>query len=231
MAIETSDRRESAQSESGKRETGTGESDIDRDELFHLLQNERRRRALDYLRRQDGPIRMREVVDHVAAAEHDTSPEALRSDERKRVHIALYQSHLPKLDQVGVIDYDQDRGTITRTPLANQLDPYLEAATGERTAEITEETAETSVDDASPASGSKTEHSGAPETETVGWHRYYLALSGLSLLVLLGGVALGATVITPLTMAVVVIAAFTALACTQWAHVRGWTFRESSTSE
>lgn len=217
MAIEESDRRESAEPDS---DAGSEERAIDRDELFHLLQNERRRRALDYLRRQEGPIRMRDVVDHVAAEEHDTSPEALRSDERKRVHIALYQSHLPKLDQVGVIDYNQDRGVVTRTSLADQLDPYLEAAAGEVTGERTTTEAGghlESESDADPATAS-------PAVE-VGWYHYYLALSGFGLLLTLGAIAIGSSVVTLATTAAVVALAFAALATLQWAHVHGVSLR------
>uniref|UniRef100_UPI003F79622F DUF7344 domain-containing protein n=1 Tax=Halomicrococcus sp. SG-WS-1 TaxID=3439057 RepID=UPI003F79622F len=46
---------------------------------------------------------------------------------RQRVYIALYQSHLPKLDEEGVIDYNQSRGIVERGSLADQFDPYLEA--------------------------------------------------------------------------------------------------------
>lgn len=211
MAVETNDRRESAQWENRERETGTEGRRIERDQLFHLLQNERRRRALDYLRKQEGSVRMRDVVDHVAAAEHDTSPEALRSDERKRVHIALYQSHLPKLDQAGVIDYDQDRGIISRTALAGQLDPYLEAGAAESTA---------TAPAASATESTGTGHPGSDLTEGAstgdGWYRYYLALAGLSVLFLLGSVAVGSAAIPPAATAAAVVAAFGALAVAQW---------------
>jgi len=46
--------------------------------------------------------------------------------QRKRVYTSLYQSHLPRLHKYGFIEYDADRGTIELTPLAENLDIYLE---------------------------------------------------------------------------------------------------------
>lgn len=99
--------------------------ELSKDELFHLLQNQRRRRVLLYLQSVDSEVSMREVAEQVAAWENNTSIEALSSDERQRVYIALYQSHLPKLDDSGVLSYNQQRGIVERTSLADQLDTYL----------------------------------------------------------------------------------------------------------
>lgn len=99
---------------------------LSKDETFHLLSNQRRRNALWYLRDHDGAVSMRDLAEWIAAQEHETTVAQLTSDERQRVYIALYQSHLPKLADYGVIEYNQSRGIVRRTPLAEQLDPYLE---------------------------------------------------------------------------------------------------------
>lgn len=97
------------------------------DEVFHILQNERRRRILAYLRENDegDGVDMRDIVEWVAAREHDTTVNALRSKERQRVYIALYQSHLPKLDDYGLINYNQRRGWVSLTDAAESVFPYL----------------------------------------------------------------------------------------------------------
>ena len=107
-------------------EPAEGASPLTVDDIFHLLQNERRRNVLRYLRETDGQVRMRDVAEQVAAWEHDTTIQALTSEERQRVYIPLYQSHLPKLDKAGLIEYQQNRGIVERLPLADQVDPYLE---------------------------------------------------------------------------------------------------------
>lgn len=103
------------------------ETPVDTDAMFHLLRSERRRRALRYLLDVDEePVSMREVAETVAAAEYHTTVDALRSDDRQRVYITLYQSHLPQMDEAGIIEYNQDRGLIKSTPLIEQFDPYLD---------------------------------------------------------------------------------------------------------
>jgi hypothetical protein len=100
---------------------------LPRDKIFHLLQTQRRRDVLRYLKDNDGPVEMRTLAEQVAAWENDTTVAALTSDERQRVYIALYQSHLPKLAEEGIIEYEKGRGIVERGPVADQFDPYLDA--------------------------------------------------------------------------------------------------------
>jgi hypothetical protein len=100
--------------------------DLDTDTVHHLLQNERRRNVLRFLRDTDGPVQMRDIAEQVAAWEYDTTVRQLMSDQRQRVYIGLYQSHLPKFDNAGVIDYNQNRGIVEKRPAAEELMPYLD---------------------------------------------------------------------------------------------------------
>jgi hypothetical protein len=102
------------------------------DDVFHLLQNSRRREVLRYLEGVEDWVELSDVAEQVAAWEHDTTVEALSSKERKRVYVALYQSHLPKLDEVDVIEYDQHRGTLRPTRRIELLSPYLKPPRRER---------------------------------------------------------------------------------------------------
>jgi putative lipase involved disintegration of autophagic bodies len=100
---------------------------ISKDAAFHLLQNSRRRAVLRYLIDNDDDVySMREVTEQVAAWENDTTIAELTSNERQRVYIALYQSHLPKLNETNIIEYNRDRGTLAPTPLLFVLEPYLD---------------------------------------------------------------------------------------------------------
>lgn len=102
-------------------------AELSLDDVYHLLQTKRRRDVLRYLRDADGPVQLRELAEQVAAWEQGTSVDDLNSNERQRVYISLYQSHLPKLDTHGIVDYDKDRGWVEPTPLTHRLDSYLEA--------------------------------------------------------------------------------------------------------
>lgn len=99
---------------------------LTKDKIFHILQTQRRRHALRYLKEHDTPVEMRDLAEQVAAWENDTTVQALASNERQRVYIALYQSHLPKLDEEGIIEYNKSRGIVERGQLADEFDPYLE---------------------------------------------------------------------------------------------------------
>lgn len=100
---------------------------LTRDEIFQVLSNDRRRYALHYLKRHEGEtIPLRDVVDAVAAWENDVEIDELDSNTRKCVYTALRQSHLPRLDDVGVIDYDHLRGEATITEAARDVQMYLE---------------------------------------------------------------------------------------------------------
>lgn len=104
-----------------------GSLSIAKDDLFHLLQNSRRRAALRYfaVHAEQEEFNMRTLAEEIAAWENGIPVEQLDSDQRQRVYIALYQSHLPKLDDYGVIEYNQSRGIIRPTALTALFKPYL----------------------------------------------------------------------------------------------------------
>lgn len=100
---------------------------LSKDDAFHLLQSGRRRAVLRYLvaHEAESGTRMRDLAEAVAAWENETTVARLTSAQRQRVYIALYQSHLPKLDEYGVIDYNQSRGVIRPQPELAILEPFL----------------------------------------------------------------------------------------------------------
>jgi hypothetical protein len=99
---------------------------LSRNDAFHVLSNRRRRYALHYLHQQDGSVELRDLAEQVAAWENGTTPDGVGSGERKSVYISLHQSHLPKMDEVGVVEYDKDRNTVALTDSAEQLAVHLE---------------------------------------------------------------------------------------------------------
>ena len=100
---------------------------IRRERIFEILSNERRRLVLRYLRQSpdDGDIEFRALVDQVAAWENDTTREQLDSGERKCVYTALRQTHLPKLDESDVVDFDRQRGEIELNDTAEEVFLYM----------------------------------------------------------------------------------------------------------
>ena len=88
-----------------------------KDVLFDILKNERRRRALEYLR-EEPTTTLSDLAEHVAALENDKSVRELTSSERKRVYVGLYQCHLPKMADAGVIQWSTDTGIATAEDVA-----------------------------------------------------------------------------------------------------------------
>lgn len=95
------------------------------DTTFMLLKNQRRREVLRYLVRTEPETTLDALARHIAARENGIDERALSSSQRKRVYIGLYQAHLPKMDDVGVIDFDKHRGRVELRPEAEQLFKYL----------------------------------------------------------------------------------------------------------
>jgi DNA-binding transcriptional ArsR family regulator len=113
------------QAQEGPGENGT--SRLSRDDLFEILSNRRRRYVLHYLRTADGGLaELSDVVEQVAAWEQGVDREELSYDDRKSVHISLYQHHAPKLDEAGIVDYDKRGGVLELTAEAEELDVYLD---------------------------------------------------------------------------------------------------------
>lgn len=104
----------------------SSDASLSREEVFDVLSSERRRRVLGYLLDVDDRTTLRDLSQVLAAWENDVGVEEITSQQRKRVYTALKQFHLPKMDRTGVIDYDDDRGTVTLADAARNLRVYLE---------------------------------------------------------------------------------------------------------
>lgn len=90
-------------------------NEIDRFELYGV---QRRRRVVGFLALHDigATIDVRGLARVLAAIEEETllSSVASSSEYRSR-YTGLIQSHLPKLDAAGILDYDEDEKNVTVT--------------------------------------------------------------------------------------------------------------------
>lgn len=111
-------------------EDSSGDGDESDDELpkeieYDILKNERRRLVLRYLFENETPASLSTLSEHVAGVENDKDPRKLDSQERKRAYVGLYQCHLPRMDDAGVIDFNKDRGLVEKGTHAEQLEPHV----------------------------------------------------------------------------------------------------------
>ncbi|QSG11724.1 putative trancriptional regulator, ArsR family [Halapricum desulfuricans] len=123
--LSTSVSRETIELEDAGVETDADAEALSLDTIFDALKNARRRRALRYLDAADEQLEIGDLAERIAADENDKTTDEISYAERKRVYVALYQCHLPKLDDMDIVSYDKSRGMVTLRERAAQLQPYL----------------------------------------------------------------------------------------------------------
>ena len=98
---------------------------LDVDEAIEGFGTERRRRVIELLER-DGSSTVGELATEIAAGENEVALEAVTGPQRQRVYVPLYQDQLDKLEEVGAIEWDKDRGTVNRGPAFEHAAKVLE---------------------------------------------------------------------------------------------------------
>lgn len=104
----------------------SGEESLTQDVVFDVLSSARRRYVL-HLLKTEGEMELTELAEHVAAQENDTTVEELTKQQRKRVYVSLYQTHVPKLEDAGLVEYDQETSMVELRSQAADIDQYLGA--------------------------------------------------------------------------------------------------------
>ncbi|MFB6169863.1 MAG: hypothetical protein ABEJ06_01840 [Haloarculaceae archaeon] len=98
------------------------------DAIFFTLSNPRRRFVLHYLKRNPETISTGNLAAQVAAWENDIPVEQVNNQQRKRSYTSLHQTHLPKMDELGLLHYDASRGVVEPSERIEAVDFYLEIA-------------------------------------------------------------------------------------------------------
>ncbi len=70
-----------------------------------------------------------DLADEVAVRENDSRITDIPADEVKRTYLSLYHSHIPKLADARVVQYDQERDTVSLSECADELEQYQELLT------------------------------------------------------------------------------------------------------
>jgi len=106
-------------------------TEVSEDELFDVLSNQRRRFAVHLLKREaDDSIAIGDMAEQIAAWENGIETAEITGTERKRVYTALQQSHLPKMDKAGVVDFNKNRGIVEPMPAMTDVDVYMDVVEG-----------------------------------------------------------------------------------------------------
>ena len=111
---------------------GDGNTDVEatelpKDDVFHLLQNSRRRAIIQTLHENE-PVSKRELTELVTEIEYDVPREQVSSSERKCVQVSLHQNHLAKLEDHSVIKTKDE--LVMLGPTAEQLIEFMDLSSG-----------------------------------------------------------------------------------------------------
>lgn len=100
---------------------------MDPPQLHEILRNSRRRLVIEELGQRKGGLELRDLAEQVAAAETGETPPP--RDVRDSVYNTLHQNHLPKLDEMEVIDYDDNRKRIRLRDRYKEVNRTMQAVT------------------------------------------------------------------------------------------------------
>lgn len=183
--------------------------------VFHILRNERRRGVLYYLQQVSTPVQMRALTRQLAAWEYDVDVDDVSGDQRETIHISLYQTHLPTLNEHGIIDWDKDRGEITE---GDDIGVFYQFLTEDTENGYPVQQAEI---DGAGLRVRVLERLTPPVDSEITWSRYYLTAAAVGAGLTLLSVPEQSPVDLPLTVVVIVLVAM--IAMISFAH----TFYES----
>lgn len=86
-------------------------AELSLNDVFTVLADKRRRLVLYALRGQSGDVPVDRLLDQVVEWEEQTG-EGPGERTRRHLTIALYHRHLPRLDTLDVVDFDDARDTV-----------------------------------------------------------------------------------------------------------------------
>jgi len=92
--------------------------------IFEILSSERRRLAIQYLREGENGIEVNDIAEYIAERETGESPPP--KDSRKTVYVSLHQTHLPKMDDLDIVDYDTDTKEVSLSGRFRDVAVYME---------------------------------------------------------------------------------------------------------
>ncbi|NJE13771.1 hypothetical protein [Thermococcus sp. LS2] len=84
-----------------------------------ILGNDRRMLIIEYLQKCNGKAELRELVQYIAEKEGNTDRK-----HRKSVYVSLTQTHIPKMEREGIIEFKH--GTIKLIQIPENVDVYME---------------------------------------------------------------------------------------------------------
>lgn len=99
----------------------SGEPSVSLDDTYHVLSNERRRSLVKHL--SGGVTRKADLSEEIAGEECGG---VVGHQDRKRVYVALHQVHIPRLEEMGLVEVSESGGRITPTDRLHEVNRIRE---------------------------------------------------------------------------------------------------------
>ncbi|SFR54252.1 hypothetical protein SAMN04487947_2115 [Halogeometricum rufum] len=100
------------------------EDRLEESEIHDVLRNDRRRLVLERLRSSEGSEAVSDLAEYIGSVESGETPPP--RNVRQSVYVSLHQTHLPKLDELGIVTYDSDAKTVALADAAHEVAVYME---------------------------------------------------------------------------------------------------------
>ena len=97
------------------------------DAVYAAMSDRDRRLALYYVR-WSREVDVEELADVVTGWRNAGASGVATREDRDRIRIELHARHLPILDDVGLLDYDPEAGTVTRRSLPDPVSTLVDLA-------------------------------------------------------------------------------------------------------
>ncbi|AKB55344.1 DUF7344 domain-containing protein [Methanosarcina barkeri] len=99
------------------------QAQLSKSDIFGILQNDRRRCVLEILHKQ-GNQSIRFLSEEIARLE--SGEDDPKSTIRKSIYVSLLQTHIPKMESLGVVNHDRENDFVELLPAASNFDIYME---------------------------------------------------------------------------------------------------------
>lgn len=99
------------------------QSDLSETRIHEVLSNDRRRMVIQLLR-ENGSLTVRELSERIAAEETGETPPPRNI--RQSAYVSLQQTHLPKLDRLDIVNYDEGTKAVRLNTDAGDVAVYME---------------------------------------------------------------------------------------------------------
>jgi hypothetical protein len=105
-------------------ERAPADREIPPSDVHDVLRNDRRRMVIELLGDADDPVTARELSERIAVRETGEDPPP--RNVRQSVYISLQQTHLPKLEELGIVEYDEHTKAVRPAENAADVGVYME---------------------------------------------------------------------------------------------------------